>query len=195
MMKKILSLVLLFVLLCSGTALAEKRLPLVRQGPRPKVAVLYLNQSEAAYHKSVDKTILENLNEELMYLSVDVVDSRPFMQRLKKNGVADFAMAERRDLTEVFHGSNVDYVICVQVDPFYRKATTSVFSKGVKMTASVPFRMIDLKNDRFIYNGKFQATDGKSKMIGATGNRSVSLKVLRLVNKQINEVLNEKLAE
>ena len=61
------------------------------------------------------------------------------------------------------------------------------------MIATVPCKIIDVKNDRYIYNGKFVEKQSDSTWIGSVGNKSVALQALQKVNKGLNKILNEKM--
>ena len=61
------------------------------------------------------------------------------------------------------------------------------------MTATVPFKLINVKADRYLYNGKFVEQQSDSTPIGSVGNKSVALKALKKVNKQITKVVTEKM--
>ena len=74
-----------------------------------------------------------------------------------------------------------------------RKEKFSLLTQGIEMTATVPFKMIDAKADRYLYNGKFLEKQGSSTPIGSVGNKSVALKALNKVNESINKVVAEKL--
>jgi hypothetical protein len=68
-----------------------------------------------------------------------------------------------------------------------------VFTQGIEIIASVPVKIIDVKGDRYIYNGKFVEKHYDSTWIGTVGNKSVALAALEKVNKGINKVLKEKM--
>ena len=61
------------------------------------------------------------------------------------------------------------------------------------MIATVPLKVIDVKGDRYLYNGKFVEKQSYSTWIGSVGNKSVAIEALQKVNKGINKVISEKM--
>lgn len=61
------------------------------------------------------------------------------------------------------------------------------------MTANVPFKIIDVKNNKYLYNGKFTEIAKDSSMIGGIGNKSVSIEAIEKVNEKILSVIDVRL--
>ena len=50
------------------------------------------------------------------------------------------------------------------------------FTVGKDITTTVPLKIIDLVNGKYLYNGKFTEKASDSTMIGGIGNKSVAMK-------------------
>ena len=61
------------------------------------------------------------------------------------------------------------------------------------MTAIVPIKIIDVKENRYLYNGKFTELAKDSSAIGGIGNKSVALKALRSTLDKMNAVVLERM--
>ena len=160
----------------------------------PRVAVLYMNNAKTTYDKALDETILDNLEEKLSKRFAYTKDDAA-LQKLADMGMTDLSMAERRDIIDALSGEDVDYIICVSVEPFVRKEKFSLLTQGIEMTAPVPFKLIDVKTERYLYNGKFVEKQSDSTPIGSVGNKSVAVKSLKKVNAGINKVIAEKMTD
>lgn len=159
----------------------------------PKIAVMYINNSQTTYDSEIDLLILENLKKVINEDVYQITDGKPYIEKLNKIGISDITTAERVDIIDVFSGDDIDYAIFIQVDPFIRKDKITFFTIGKEMTATVPFKIIDVKNNKYIYNGKFTEISKDSSMIGDIGNKSVSMKSLEKVNEKILSVIEVRL--
>lgn len=159
----------------------------------PKIAVMYINNSQTTYDSEIDLLILENLKKVINEDVYQITGGKPYIEKLNKIGISDITTAERVDIIDVFSGDDIDYAIFIQVDPFIRKDKITFFTIGKEMTATVPFKIIDVKNNKYIYNGKFTEISKDSSMIGDIGNKSVSMKSLEKVNEKILSVIEVRL--
>ena len=159
----------------------------------PKVAVLYINNSQTTYNDEIDEIMLNMLKEVVDYDTYQYVDGAPYIERLSKVGIVDITTAERADIIDAFEGEDIDYAIFLQVDPFIRKDKVTFFTVGKEMTAFVPFKIIDIKNNRYLYNGKFTEIAKDSSMLGDIGNKSVAVKALTAVKEKIASVIDVRL--
>lgn len=159
----------------------------------PKVAVMYINNSQTTYNDEIDQLMLNNLAKAVDYDTYQYIDGKPYIERLNKIGIVDITTAERADIIDAFEGEDIDYAIFVQVDPFIRKDKVTFFTVGKEMTATVPFKIIDVKNNRYIYNGKFTEIAKDSSMIGGIGNKSVSLEAIEKVNEKVLSIIDVRL--
>lgn len=164
----------------------------VMAAPLPRVAVVYVNNAKTTYDPAIDDCILTNLDETLSK-KFEIVKSDAVLWKLADMGMTDLSMAERRDIMDALSSENCDYIICLSVEPFQRKEKITFFTQGIEMIATVPFKLIDVKGDRYLYNGKFVEQQSDSTWVGSVGNKSVAIKSLQKVNKGINKVIHEKM--
>ena len=180
---KILFLTLALMLTALSAAMAAEM---------PRVAIIYANNANTTYDDAINDCILKNLDKELSG-KFNVSRSDSVIQKLADKGMTDLSMAERRDIMDVVADEGFDYIICLTLEPFQRKEKFSVLTQGIEIIASVPVKIIDVKGDRYIYNGKFVEKHYDSTWIGTVGNKSVALEALNKVNKGLNKVLREKM--
>ncbi len=155
----------------------------------PKVAVLYVNNAKTTYDDEIDQLLLGNLAKCLPGDKYQYIDGTPYLERLNKIGIVDIATAERADIVGAFLGDDVDYVVFMELEPFIRKDKMTFFTVGKEMTATLPLKIIDLLNNRYLYNGKFVEKATDSSMVGNIGNKSVSNKALIKINEQVTSVI------
>lgn len=180
---KILFLTLALMLTALSAAMAAEM---------PRVAIIYANNANTTYDDAINDCILQNLDKELSG-KFNVSRSDSVIQKLADKGMTDLSMAERRDIMDVVADEGFDYILCLTLEPFQRKEKFSVFTQGIEIIATVPVKIIDVKGDRYIYNGKFVEKHYDSTWIGTVGNKSVALEALNKVNKGLNKVLREKM--
>ena len=155
----------------------------------PKVAVLYVNNAKTSYDDEIDQLLLGNLAKSISSDKYQYIDGAPYLERLSKIGIVDLTTAERADIVAAFSGDDVDYVVFMELEPFIRKDKMTFFTIGKEMTATLPLKVIDLLNNRYLYNGKFVEKATDSSMMGGIGNKSVSNKALMKINEQVASVL------
>ena len=159
----------------------------------PKVAVLYINNAKTTYDNEVDQKVLGDLALALPATKYTRVDGAPYLAKLQKMGMTDLSTAERSDIVDAFKGDDVDYCLYVEVQPFVARDKVTFFTIGKDITAVVPFKIIDLANNKYLYNGKFTEKGSDSTVIGLIGNKSVALKVLGKIDKQMATVIDSQL--
>lgn len=135
----------------------------------PKVAVLYVNNAETTYNDEVDGVVLGNLEKCINDDKYIYINGEPYIEKLNKVGIVDITTAERADIVDAFEGKDI--------------------------TTTVPLKIIDLVNGKYLYNGKFTEKASDSTMIGGIGNKSVAMKALNKINEQITSVLTVRLPE
>ncbi|MBQ5672897.1 MAG: hypothetical protein IIV46_01645 [Phascolarctobacterium sp.] len=214
-MKKLLIFILTAVMLCvSMTALAAKKeynpyvkyvledeeyqetlltINSLKMERLPKVAVMYVNNSQADYYKAIDKEIMKNFKVILNPYIYQFVDGTPYMKQLAEMGIEDLTTAERADILDAYEGSDIDYVIFLQIEPMLRKDKVSTFSKGKEMTATAPFKMLDIKNRKALYNGRITRVGETSTMFFKLGNKSVAMEAIEMINDKVNYEIKKRL--
>ncbi len=152
---------------------------------RPKVAILYVNNAKSTYDDAVDKEIFKYLNAALPEQEYELVDGAPFLEKLSQMGYMDLSLAERADYVEAFAGTDVDYCIYLEIQPFVARDKVTFFTVGKDITTAVPFRIINLGTGRYIYTGKYTEKASDSTMVGGIGNKSVALKAIDNVGEKL----------
>lgn len=92
-------------------------------------------------------------------------------------------------------GENIDYAVFVEIQPMVRKEKMHFFNYGIEMTTQIPFKIIDVVNNKYLYNGKFVEKGEDSTSFGGLGNKGVVLKALEKANQQMGIVLESRLPE
>ena len=161
----------------------------------PKVAVLYVNNAETTYNDEVEGVVLGNLEKCINDDKYIYINGEPYIEKLNKVGIVDITTAERADIVDAFEGEDVDYVVFIEVQPFIARDKVTFFTVGKDITTTVPLKIIDLVNGKYLYNGKFTEKASDSTMIGGIGNKSVAMKALNKINEQITSVLTVRLPE
>lgn len=156
-----------------------------------RVALLFVDNAKSTYDDEINKKMNENFDNILK--EYKVIPGQRYVEMLNKIGISDITTAERSDIVEVFKGEDIDYVLYVELQPFVRKERITMFSYGIDITAIVPVKIIDLKSNKYLYNGKFTEFARDSSFIGGVGNKSVSLKALDLVIEKMNPVISARL--
>lgn len=171
-------------------ALEAKREKLAKM---PKVAVMYINNSQTTFNDDIDQLLLSNLTKSINTEIYQYIDGTPYIERLSKIGIVDITTAERADIIDAFEGEDIDYAVFLQIDPFIRKDKMTFFTVGKEMTAIVPFKIIDVKNNKYLYNGKFTEIAKDSSMLGDIGNKSVAIKAVEKVNDKVASIIDVRL--
>lgn len=64
---------------------------------------------------------------------------------------------------------------------------------GKAATASIPFRVIDVKNNRYLYTKTYTEAAQSTTPIGSVGSKSVTLEIMTRVGKEIQATLEKRL--
>ena len=187
-MKRIVLLVCLLLLAVSSVANAA-----VPNSTKPNVAVLYLNNAKTKFDGEIDRAVLGNLARNIPATKYEYIDGKQYIEKLNKIGIVDISTAERSDIVESLEGENIDYVVFMEVQPFVRKEKVHAFNYGIEMTTQVPFKIIDVLNNKYLYNGKFVEQGAKSTSWGGLGNKGVVMNALDKVNAGVNIILETRL--
>lgn len=186
-MKKLLLLVAMaLVTLFSVTAFAAENV-------KPNVAVMYINNAKTKFDADIDKVMQEELARDIPSSVYNYVDGSTFVAKLNSMGIMDIASAERSDIVDCIAEDDVDYVVFVEIQPMVRKEKMHFFNYGIEMTTQIPFKIIDVVNNRYLYNGKFVEKGEDSTVIGGLGNKGSAMKALDRANLQMKTVLAARL--
>ncbi len=159
---------------------------------KKKIALMFVNNAKATYDAELNAMISDNFDQ-LLKPKYEVIQGTKYVELLNKAGIVDITTAERGDIMAIVKGEDVDYIFYAELQPFLRKEKITFFTYGLEMTAIVPIKIIDVKENRYIYNGKFTELAKDSSAIGGIGNKSVALKALRSTLDKMNDVVNARM--
>ncbi|HWR31008.1 MAG TPA: hypothetical protein VN631_14365 [Negativicutes bacterium] len=160
--------------------------------PKKKIALLFVNNAKATFDGELNAMVMENFDA-ILKPKYEVLPGTKYIELLNKVGIADITTAERADIMSVVKGEDVDYIFFAELQPFVRKEKITYFTYGLEMTAIVPVKIIDVKQNVYIYNGKFTELAKDSSAFGGIGNKSVALKALRSTLDKMNSVVDVRL--
>lgn len=160
--------------------------------PKKKIALMFVNNARTTYDAELNAMISDNFDQ-LLKPKYEVTSGAKYVELLNKAGIVDITTAERGDIMAIVKGEDVDYIFYVELQPFLRKEKITFFTYGIEMTAIVPIKIIDVKENRYLYNGKFTELAKDSSAIGGIGNKSVALKALRSTLDKMNAVVLERM--
>lgn len=160
--------------------------------PKASVSVLFINNAKTTYDDELTKKITDFLSQKVdgIYL---VKSGQPFLQELNQRGIHDLVQVEKLDIAELFRQDPVDYVICADLQPFIRKEKITVFTYGKDMTATFYLKIVDIPNNKYLYNGKFIIKASDSTTDWLIGNKSVAHMAIDKILIEIGEVISFRL--
>jgi len=160
---------------------------------RPVVAIVYENNAKTKYDKTIDKKLFEYLDAALPAKTYELVDGKEFKAMLSEVGIEDIADAERADIIDVLAGRGVDYFLYLGVNPVQVKDKSSWLAAGKIANTTLPFRIIDINNNKYIYTKTYTESSKTMSAIGGVGSKSVTLEIITRVGKQIREAIENRL--
>jgi hypothetical protein len=192
-MKKLIVLVLLLmafvsVSICSASGDNDNN-----QIPQKKtVAFLFVNNGNTNCNDAVNKLMMKDIQDRLSG-NYQLVDGDKYIERLNKFGISDISTAERSDIVQAFKNEHIDYVVYAEIQPVAIKHWISYFNQGANAILTVPFKIIDVSNDKYLYNGKFIKDADNSSTFGGVGTKAAVIAALDKVFVQMNEVLSARI--
>ncbi len=160
---------------------------------RPVVAIVYENNAKTKYDNTIDKKLFEYLDAALPARTYDLVDGTPYKTRLAETGIEDIADAERADIIDVLSDSDLDFFLYLGVGPVTVKDKSSLLAAGKRANSTIPFRIIDIQNNKYIYTKTYTEAAQTTSAIGSVGSKSVTLEIMTRVGKQIQEAIETRL--
>lgn len=160
---------------------------------RPVVAIVYENNAKTKYDHTIDKKLFEYLDAAMPVRTYELIDGRDCKAKLAENGIEDFANAERTDIVEVLEGTGIDYFMYLGVEPVQVKDKGSLLAAGKIANTSLPFRIIDIRNNKYIYTKTYTESAKTMSAIGGVGSKSVTLEIMTKVGKQIQSAIETRL--
>lgn len=196
MKKKVLlmSLVVVFTLMLTGPVFAAAPLDSEDETvvkAKPVVATIYINNAKSTYDEEITKKLTERFNAKLQNYEIRPGDK--YIEKLTKAGVTDITTAERSDIVQAFANEGIDYVVYAEVQPPILKSWISFFNQGIAATVTIPVKIIDLKNNKYLYNGKFTEQADNSAVIGGVGTKAAVIKAMDQILVKTDEILVNRL--
>ena len=161
-------------------------------GGKKKIAIMFVNDAKTTYDSELNSAIGRNFDQ-LFAAKYEMRPGEKYIELLNKAGIVDVAAAERADIMAVVKGEDLDYILYAELQPFLRKEKITAFTYGIEMTAIMPIKIIDVKQNVYLYNGKFTEIAKDSSAVGGIGNKSVALKALRHTLEKMNAVVAERM--
>jgi hypothetical protein len=175
-----------------GIAFAAGGVATSQAGARKKIAIMFVNNAKTTYDAELNSANGRNFDQ-LFAAKYEMLPGGKYIELLNKVGIVDVAAAERADIMAVVKGEDLDYILYAELQPFLRKEKITAFTYGIEMTAIMPIKIIDVKQNGYVYNGKFTEIAKDSSAVGGIGNKSVALKALRHTLEKINAVVSERM--
>lgn len=172
-------------LIAPGTGQAAER-------QKATIILAFVNNAKTTYDDEISARVIAALNKKVDGI-YNVNSSQAYLERLNKLGIADISTAERQSLVDAVEPADVDYLVLAELEPFVRKEKITVFTYGKDMTATLLLKIIDVKNNKSIYNGKFIEKASDSTTDGLIGNKSVAMMAIDRVVYQAGEVISFRL--
>ena len=183
----------LFSAVASATVNFDTSLPgTVNMAPKKKLALMFVNNAKTTYDAELNAMVGENFDK-MLKPKYEVVTGTKYVELLNKAGIVDISTAERADIVNVVQGENVDYILYAELQPFIRKEKVTFFTYGLEMTAVMPIKIIDVKKNVYLYNGKFTELAKDSSAIGGIGNKSVAIKAMANTLDKMDSVIAARL--
>ena len=189
-------LCILLIVFCGmslmGVVFAATSAAPVQAGARKKIAIMFVNNAKTTYDGELNSAIGRNFDQ-LFAAKYEMISGGKYIELLNKVGIVDVAAAERADIMAVVKGEDLDYILYAELQPFLRKEKITAFTYGIEMTAIMPIKIIDVKQNVYVYNGKFTEIAKDSSAVGGIGNKSVALKALHHTLEKMNAVVAERM--
>lgn len=207
--KTLILLVMLTTVLFCNISFAEELIPAAKQSSletaaasvqphnstddnaKSVVATIYINNAKSTYDAEIMQKLADRFNAKLQMYELRNGDQ--YIEKLHKLGVTDITVAERADILEAFAGERIDYVVYAEVQPPIIKYWMSFFNQGYAATVTIPVKIIDVKNSKYIYNGKFTEQADNSAVFGGVGTKAAVLKAIDQILFKTDELLINKM--
>lgn len=157
------------------------------------VATIYINNAKSTYDDEIAKRLSDRLNAKLVMYDVRPGDK--YVEKLCKMGVTDITTAERSDIIQAFAGEGIDYLVYAEVQPPNIKRWISMFNKGYDITVTIPVKIVDIKNDKYLFNGKFTQQADNSAVFGDVGTKAGVFKAMDQIFIKTDEILTSRLPQ
>ncbi len=154
---------------------------------KPVVATIYINNAKSTYDDEITKKLTERFNAKL--INYDLRPGDKYVQKLAKMGVTDITVAERADIVQAFAEEGIDYVVYAEIQPPIFKEWISFFNQGIAATVTMPLKIIDVKGNKYLYNGKFTEQADNSAVFGGVGTKAAVIMAMDKIFVKSDEIL------
>ncbi|MBP2627390.1 MAG: hypothetical protein H6Q68_2101 [Firmicutes bacterium] len=159
---------------------------------KASVSVIFINNAKTTYDDELTNKISNWMNGKVEGLYNINPNTQP-LTKLKALGFEDIAIIEKKDLVEAFADNHTDYIVYAGLQPFARKEKIHVFTYGKDMTATMMLKIVDVPNNKYLYNGKFIIKGSDSSSEWLIGNKSVALIAIDSILIEMGEVISFRL--
>lgn len=160
------------------------------QGRLTKVGIIYLNRAQTTFDDDIDYDILDAVIEAINPQDHIMVDSTACLNEFASIGINDLTMAERADIIDVLKKNQLDYAVLVQVNPFKRKERMATFRYTLEMTSDIMLRVVDVQENKYLYNNKIIKMAKHGTAVGGVSNKSTVEKLLKEVGDEMYDVIS-----
>lgn len=92
--------------------------------------------------------------------------------------IADLGSTEKSDILQLFQGTNYSVAILAEILPIQQ---VPQFFQAPDANTTIHVKILDIKNEKYLYNGKLQDTEGSSRQ------------AIKKINTMLDKILVEKL--
>ena len=160
------------------------------QSDMTRVGLLYVNKALTTYDDEIDYRMLSDIVLCVNPKDHKLVDCSSRFADMQQMGINDLSLAERSDLIGVMSKDNLDYAVLIQVNPFIRKERMAMFRYTIEMTSDIIVKVIDMNNNKYLYNGKLSEMAKHGTAVAGVSNKSAVMKVLDIVCPKIQDIIN-----
>jgi len=153
-MKKILTVMITFLILFSGHVFASE------SAEKPTLVFIYANNMGKTspgpnYDDSIKKKLYERFTKSFSPTYNIIIDDK-YLRQMHDAGMNDLSSSERADILPFFKNQNISYVVIFEMEPAV--IATSLFTASESILAQL--KLIDVNNNTYLYNGKFTDSFG-----------------------------------
>ena len=183
---------LLFLMFCALLSIGQDWLGCVAEAQgnlRKKSSVMLIvnNLAQTKY----DEKLTAMMNESLHKKIDGIYNELEADAYLPKFAGHSFEQAESKELIDLVHeATELDYLIYVELQPFAKKTNYNLVYYDKAMTANLLLRLIDARNGKEIYQGKYTIEAKDSTDYWFIGSGSVAKKALESVLFKAGEAIS-----
>lgn len=146
---------------------------------KPVISILYsdnTSNSGPSGKKEAKSRILGNTIDKFSSKYNIFLDDK-HLQEIYASGMNDLTSSERGDIISFFKNDPTDYIVIIDILPHQ---TTSSFLYS-QITPSLQLKIIDIKNNKYIYNGKLTYKSTWASMAGCYGelNKQIEAQLIK----------------